>query len=123
MSEQQHMPGGHYSGANPVPTIKKFLENLDRDKKDRDKHIDDAQRGHRQDAPRQHHPSRGGKPGTRKTVTDPTTGKEVQIEDVALNSRDAVANPLVTFLPPFFRVSRANVSSSPFPMPIFSSQR
>lgn len=34
--QQQHMPDGHYSGANPVPTVKKFTENLDKDKRERD---------------------------------------------------------------------------------------
>ena len=34
--QQQYMPGGHYTGANPVPTVKKFIENLDKDKRERD---------------------------------------------------------------------------------------
>lgn len=42
MAEQQvqHAPGGHYSGHNPVPTVKKFIENLDKDKAERDRQID-----------------------------------------------------------------------------------
>ena len=32
--QQQHMPGGHYSGVNPIPTVKKFIENLDKDKRE-----------------------------------------------------------------------------------------
>jgi hypothetical protein len=45
MAEQQvqHAPGGHYSGHNPVPTVKKFIENLDRDKAARDRKVDEEQ--------------------------------------------------------------------------------
>lgn len=39
--QQQHAPGGHYSGKNPVPTVKKFIENLDKDKAARDRKLDE----------------------------------------------------------------------------------
>lgn len=42
-----------------------------------------------------HKASKSGKEGTRKTVHDPTTQKEVQIEDVDANFMDAVENPQV----------------------------
>ena len=40
-SHVQHGPGGHYSGKNPVPTVKKFIENLDKDKAARDRKLDE----------------------------------------------------------------------------------
>lgn len=93
-------PGGHYSGHNPIPTVKQFVENLDRDKKERDKRIDAANQAHKsgtagsdvkdhvEDKPK-------GKPGTRKKVTDPVTGREVEIEDVNADFMKAVDNPQV----------------------------
>ena len=38
--DQTHYPGGHYSGRNKIPTVDKFLQSLDRDKKARDEAID-----------------------------------------------------------------------------------
>lgn len=74
---QQTAPGGHYSGHNKIPTIGQLLERLDRDKKDRDRELDQQQSAggpvaHKNAAKRQ---SVG-----QKTVTDPTTGKQVVIE-------------------------------------------
>ena len=37
--DAKYGPGGHYSGRNPVPTIQKFMANLDSDKKERDRQI------------------------------------------------------------------------------------
>lgn len=97
MAEQQHhAPGGHYSGANPIPTISQFIANLDKDKKSRDKHLDErasaraagthstshANRSRQQGDSHPHEVQHGGVEGTRKVVTDPTTGDEVVIEDV-----------------------------------------
>ena len=94
--QQQRAPGGHYSGANPIPTIQKFIENLDRDKKERDKKIDELKHDQTQGAPKPHKASTEGKPGTRTKVTDPTTGNEVEIEDINLDALQATQNPLVT---------------------------
>jgi hypothetical protein len=92
-------PGGHYSGKNPVPNIQRFVESLDADKKSRDAKINEQMKAketkggdvkdHQQEA-------QGGVPGSRKTVTDPTTGKEVQIEDVNADFMKAVDNPQVS---------------------------
>jgi len=92
-------PGGHYSGNNPVPNIQRFVESLDADKKARDAKINEQMKAketkgvgvkdHQQEA-------QGGVPGSRKTVTDPTTGKEVQIEDVNADFMKAVDNPQVS---------------------------
>jgi hypothetical protein len=98
--QQQHKPGGHYSGANPVPTVKKFLENLDRDKAERDRKIDEenvvkqkASTSTTDAVP--HKAQKMGVEGTQKTVTDPTTGKQVVIEDVSKAMMNQVENPQV----------------------------
>ncbi|KAF2745889.1 hypothetical protein M011DRAFT_520135 [Sporormia fimetaria CBS 119925] len=103
MAEQQvqHAPGGHYSGKNPVPTVKKFLENLDKDKANRDRKLDEEnanklkEQSGRGDA-RPHKPTKMGVEGTQKTVTDPTTGKEVVIEDVSKSMMQQVENPVLS---------------------------
>lgn len=38
-------PGGHYSGANPIPNIQRFVESLDADKKARDTKINEDMKG------------------------------------------------------------------------------
>ena len=40
--DQKTVPGGHYSGANPIPNIQKFVESLDADKKERDRRINEG---------------------------------------------------------------------------------
>lgn len=50
-----------------------------------------------QDDVHPHHASEAGKEGTRKTVHDPTTGKEVQIEDVDASFMKAALDPQVRF--------------------------
>lgn len=100
--QQQHHPGGHYSGANPVPTVKKFLESLDKDKRERDRLIDEEERDRRladrQGDARPHKPKPATIKGTQKTVTDPTTGKKVTIEDVNPDMVKAVENPMVSWV-------------------------
>ncbi|KAF2190610.1 hypothetical protein K469DRAFT_721518 [Zopfia rhizophila CBS 207.26] len=96
--QQQHMPGGHYSGANPVPTVKKFLDNLDKDKKERDRKLDEELAAQKKKTAKSgeavpHKPQKLGIKGTQKKVTDPTTGKEVVIEDVSKAMMNQVENP------------------------------
>lgn len=96
--QQQHAPGGHYSGANPVPTVKKFIENLDKDKAARDRKLDEQERERKKQAAATgeavpHKPQKAGLEGTQKVVTDPTTGREVTIEDVSKSMMDQVENP------------------------------
>lgn len=106
MSQQQQVaPGGHYSGHNPIPTVKQFVENLDKDKKDRDARLDqEAKQAQKQGqtpaspkSPKS--PKHDAQPkekaikGTEKTVTDPTTGKEVVIADVNKEMMNEVENP------------------------------
>jgi hypothetical protein len=97
--QQQHAPGGHYSGANPVPTVKKFIENLDKDKKERDRKLDEAAAANKTGRANgsgdavPHKPTKMGVEGTQQTVTDPTTGKQVVIEDVSDKMMESVKNP------------------------------
>lgn len=93
--QQQHAPGGHYSGANPVPTIQKFVESLDKDKKERDKRVEEERKRKLQGEATPHQPGDAAQEGTRKTVTDPTTGREVVIEDANKDHMKASENPQV----------------------------
>ena len=98
--QQQHAPGGHYSARNPVPTVKKFIENLDKDKAERDRRIDEQNKANKQKQNTTgdaipHKPQKKGIEGTQQTVTDPTTGKQVVIEDVSKATMDQVENPQV----------------------------
>lgn len=95
--QQQHAPGGHYSGHNPIPTVRQFIENLDKDKKSRDKRLDEEaalkRQQEQQGAARPHKPAERQVKGTEKTVTDPTTGREVVIADVNKDMIGEVENP------------------------------
>lgn len=100
-SSTQQAPKGHYSGHNRIPTINQFIENLDRDKKERDRQIDEAnkakaaaQQGQQGDA-QPHQAQQYVKSGSQKKVTDPTTGKEIIIEDVNKEMMENVKNPKV----------------------------
>ncbi|KAK4987714.1 hypothetical protein LTR66_002656 [Elasticomyces elasticus] len=100
MSSQQSGPGGHYSGTNRIPNIKEFVERLDRDKSERDRLIDEQrkaalQAGNRGDAV-PHKPTHAGVEGTKKTVTDPTTGRQVMIEDVNKDMVKSSQNPMLS---------------------------
>jgi len=110
-------PKSHYSGHNPIPTINQFIENLDRDKKDRDREIDEARKAKAAALQAQkkgqipppdaqggasdvnsHQQHKYGKEGTQKTVTDPTTGRQVVIEDVNKDMLKNVENPSVRMI-------------------------
>lgn len=122
MAQQQHAPGGHYSGKNPIPTVKQFVENLDRDKRERDKQIDErtkevktqggtapstpprtskktpattpkTPKSPAQDGVEDHKVQKRTVEGTEKTVTDPTTGREVVISDVGKEMVSEVEHP------------------------------
>jgi hypothetical protein len=94
-------PGGHYSGNNPIPNIQRFVESLDADKKNRDAKINEQLKA-KQSAGSDVKDHKEGQPvgvvGTRKTVTDPTTGKEVQVEDANADFMKSVDNPQVRSL-------------------------
>jgi hypothetical protein len=88
---QQQTSSKPWSGANPIPNIQKFVENLDKDKKERDRQIDEQN----QPSVAAPHKKETRKVSNWKTVTDPTTGKQVEIEDVGKEFMKAVKNPQV----------------------------
>lgn len=96
--QQQHAPGGHYSGHNPIPTVKQFIDNLDKDKKNRDRVLDE-QAAAQKDTDKSggdvqpHHMQKRSVDGTEKTVTDPVTGNQVTISDVNKAMMKEVENP------------------------------
>ncbi|KAI9734701.1 MAG: hypothetical protein M1818_006688 [Claussenomyces sp. TS43310] len=93
-NEHKKGPGGHYSGSNPIPNIQKFIASLDADKKDRDARVEAEAKIGGNDGVQDH---KDGQPtgikGTRKIVTDPTTGKKVQIEDVNADFMKSADDP------------------------------
>ncbi|KZF19948.1 hypothetical protein L228DRAFT_250366 [Xylona heveae TC161] len=98
--QQRHVPGGHWSGSNPIPNIQKFVESLDKDKKERDRLLDEqtktqtqANKNKQGDAKPHVNDPHASSPKTWKTVTDPTTGKDVQIEDVNKDFMSSVKSP------------------------------
>jgi hypothetical protein len=91
--QQQHAPGGHYSGHNPIPTVKQFVENLDKDKAARDRKLDEQAKQQNLQQSQPHKQQERQVKGTEKTVTDPTTGREVTIADVSKDMIDEVENP------------------------------
>lgn len=97
-ANEKKIPGGHYSGRNPVPNIQRFIESLDSEKKQRDAKLEEDMKANKGDEEVKDHTPGGtvGVKGTRKTVTDPTTGKQVQIEDVDANFMKAVKDPVVS---------------------------
>lgn len=115
-------PGTHYSGANPIPNIQRFVQSLDADKKERDER--NSQQNHAtQNGDATDHKEGPGKSASgkgRKVVTDPTTGKEVEIEDVNKDFMRGVKDPQVSTYP----LLRHNIklmsifSSYPYLMPI-----
>jgi hypothetical protein len=97
--QQQTMPG-HYSGMNPIPTVKEFMEKLDVGKKGRDKDIDDNQKRNalkksptaQTNASDTTTPKLQAKKG-QKVVTDPVTGGEVVIENVKKSLTKDIDDP------------------------------
>lgn len=100
--EKTYPSGQHYSGRNRIPNIKQFVEGLDRDKKIRDAEIDKQQQSPNPLAVLN---GRGGeaidhiptqKPGkNRRTVRDPITGKDVEIEDIDSKHLKTTEQPMV----------------------------
>ncbi|KAI0872810.1 C2 domain-containing protein [Hypoxylon argillaceum] len=95
--EHVHPGGGHYSGLNRIPNIKEFAAALDRDKKERDAQIDSQLKGNKKNGDIQEHKAENGYlPGHGRVVTDPVTGREVQIDDVNTDFKKAVENPMLS---------------------------
>src|SRR5271163_3047787 len=87
---QQQKTGKPWSAANPIPNIQQFVERLEKGKAERGRGIDDEQTNGQ---PVDHKNEPLSKKG--KTVTDPTTGNQVVIEDVGRDFMKAVKNPTV----------------------------
>ncbi|KAK2850671.1 hypothetical protein FQN49_005438, partial [Arthroderma sp. PD_2] len=95
----QKKPGGYWSESNPVPTIQQFISELDAGKAERDRRIDEEAK--KKVTTPQRPPSSAAvphrKPTTPKSkgrvVTDPTTGTEVEIDDVGQDFMNAVKEP------------------------------
>ncbi|KAG5979294.1 hypothetical protein E4U55_005324 [Claviceps digitariae] len=100
MNVDEHvLPSGqHYSGQNRVPNIQQFMDQLDREKQERDAAIDaDLEKNKKQGHEAQDH--KNAERAARKdlrTVRDPVTGKDVQIRDVKTDFQDVVENPQMT---------------------------
>ncbi|CAJ2511008.1 Uu.00g066330.m01.CDS01 [Anthostomella pinea] len=96
-AEQNHkVPGSApYSGRNRIPNIKEFAASLDRDKRERDAKIDaELKANKRGDGGIQDHKNTNQhRAGKGRVVTDPVTGKEIEIDDVQPDFESAVENP------------------------------
>lgn len=101
-------PGDHYSGNNPIPNIHKFVENLDADKKERDKRINkQLQNQNGSEAVDHVNGQKTRESASRKVVTDPVTGREVTVEDVNKDFMKAVDNPQVRTRRVFYMYTNA----------------
>jgi hypothetical protein len=89
--------GQHYSGRNRVPNIQQFMDQLDAEKKERDATIDAQLKQNKQHKEVSDHQN-AEKPRRKdmRTVRDPVTGKDVQIQDVQTDFKEAVENPQVS---------------------------
>ena len=95
MADQQQMTGKPWSGTNKIPNIKQFVAKLDKDKADRDKQIDQSTQQNGADPSIVAHKNEvQTKKG--KIVTDPTTGNQVEIEDVGEDFMKAVKDPMLS---------------------------
>lgn len=96
-SPNQHRVGEHWSGANPVPTIGRFMERLQEDQKEREAHEQAMAAKSQQERPQAegaipHRPRKVGKGRTRE-VTDPTTGRDIEVEDLDETAMEPVKDP------------------------------
>jgi len=100
----------NYSGRNRIPNIKQFVEGLDKDKKARDAKIDQHQGQYGQTSEAVQHPTQSNKVGkNRRTVRDPVTGRDVEIDDADDSLMKAGENPMVCSLPPAHWLCRTRV--------------
>ncbi|KAM0323042.1 hypothetical protein ACHAQA_009141 [Verticillium albo-atrum] len=101
MEHQPPVGGQHYSGRNRIPNIQEFVAQLDKEKAERDAAIDaelKANKGAGEDKDhvpeKKHHAHHKNK--KTKTVRDPVTGKDVEIEDAKTDFKEAVENPKIS---------------------------
>ena len=100
--QQQSGPAGHWSGGNKIPTVGQFIQRLDKDKKQRDAELDQqakasvAQQKLGGTDVKAHQNEKKVASSSQKVVTDPTTGKQVTIEDVNEDFMKRVENPMLS---------------------------
>ncbi|KAK6225808.1 c2 domain-containing protein [Colletotrichum tabaci] len=97
--------GQHYSARNKIPNIHEFVAQLDKEKRERDAAIEAEDKQHDKierhaqkqpsDESKDHVPSKKERKKT-KTVRDPVTGKDVEIEDPKDDFEDVVENPQIS---------------------------
>jgi hypothetical protein len=87
----------NYSGHNRIPNIKQFVESLDKDKRERDAKIEREQQQRVQAGGESvQHPPAARKVGkNRRTVRDPVTGRDVEIDDADDSILKQGENPMV----------------------------
>ncbi|KAF9883064.1 hypothetical protein FE257_004143 [Aspergillus nanangensis] len=101
-SPKNRRVGEHWSAQNPVPTINRFMEHLERDKQERKAHEEAL--GNKEKEKREkkasEHPSEDALPhrprktnGKTRMVTDPTTGRDIEVEDADEDSMNPVKDP------------------------------
>ncbi|KAL4921702.1 hypothetical protein BDW62DRAFT_174281 [Aspergillus aurantiobrunneus] len=95
-SPNQHRVGEHWSGTNPVPTIGRFMERLQEDQREREAHektmASRKEKEVKDEGAVPHRPRKVGKGRTRE-VTDPTTGREIEVEDLDEEAMEPVKDP------------------------------
>ncbi|KAB8239364.1 C2 domain protein [Aspergillus alliaceus] len=96
-SPKHHRVGEHYGTHNPVPTIQRFLEHMERDKQDRKAHEEAVTAREKEEEARgeasPHKPRKRPGKGKTRMVTDPTTGRDIEVEDQDSDSMEVVKNP------------------------------
>lgn len=94
---QQQKSGKPWSGQNKIPTIGQFIDNLDKDKKERDQNITSGQQQKigikNQDVTVPHKNQERMKDA--KSVSDPVTGGQVMISDVGREYMENATDPKV----------------------------
>lgn len=99
MNVDEHVApsGQHYSGRNRVPNIHEFMQQLDKEKQERDAEIDKELKQNKKHGEAVDHANdRERRKAKHRTVRDPVTGKDVEIRDTKLSYEDAVENPQVS---------------------------
>lgn len=94
------MAGGKpWSGTNKIPSVNQFLQNLDKDKAERDKQLDSG-KGQQKHVDVKHQDAMPHKNQERmkdaKEVSDPVTGGQVMIADVGKEYMENADNPMVS---------------------------
>lgn len=99
MATQNQKSGQPWSGTNKIPTIGQFIDNLDKDKKQRDKDIAAGNAPSQHDVKVKNEDIMPHKNQERmkdaKSVSDPVTGGQVMISDVGKEYMDNAINPQV----------------------------